>query len=248
MRKASRTRRIFAFATDHFIFCFLGVALVFILGLEEPFENIDPEKFFMVGVFVMFPLIILYICKDFIRGISAGKWVFGIMVRDADDSQKVPENYRLFLRNLFIIIWPIEFIVLALNPEKRRIGDMKAKTDVLTNPDKAKRSSRILVLVSILVLFFSFTFLITANTLKNSEAYKVATQYIESSPELKARIGEITGYGTFPSGNMSVSGISGSAQFRITVKGESDTEEVSITLEKDQFYGTWRVLKMEVIN
>ena len=55
----------------------------------------------------------------------------GIMVRDENNQNEIPSIGRLFLRNLFIIIWPVEDIVLATSDQKKRPGDNVAKTVVV---------------------------------------------------------------------------------------------------------------------
>ena len=67
----------------------------------------------------------------------------GIMVRDEKNRNDIPTFGRLLLRNVFIIIWPIEFIVLALSDNKKRIGDIVAKTLVLKNPNKPEKLPRV---------------------------------------------------------------------------------------------------------
>src|SRR5688500_12026841 len=82
---------------------------------------------------VMLPGFLLYFAKDSIQGISIGKWIMGIMVRDQMNPNEIPSFGRLLIRNLFIIIWPVEFIVLAANPDKKRLGDTVVKTIVVKN-------------------------------------------------------------------------------------------------------------------
>ena len=87
----------------------------------------------------MIPGFFLYFLKDAIKGISIGKWIMGIMVRDAVNVDNIPSIGRLFLRNLLVIIWPIEFFILATNDEKKRLGDKIAKTTVVKNPTRRKK-------------------------------------------------------------------------------------------------------------
>jgi uncharacterized RDD family membrane protein YckC len=128
--KSSRKRRIAAFIIDHFVMTFLMVSIVFILLGPNFMDENNPSKMMKTMLFVMIPGFILYFAKDILKGISVGKWIMGIMVRDENDQNEIPSFGRLFLRNLFIIIWPIEFIVLATNEQKKRLGDKVAKTVV----------------------------------------------------------------------------------------------------------------------
>lgn len=78
------------------------------------------------------------------------------MVRDQNNLNKVPSLGRLFLRNLFLIIWPIEFLILATNKQNQRLGDTLTKAVVLKNPIRSSKSSRIIALISVVILFFVF--------------------------------------------------------------------------------------------
>ena len=116
--KSSRKRRIAAFVIDHFVMTFLMVSLVFIaLGPNFMDEN-NMSKMTITMLAAMLPGLLLYFAKESINGISAGKWIMGIMVRDENKQNEIPSFGRLLLRNLFFIVWPVEFIVLAANDQK----------------------------------------------------------------------------------------------------------------------------------
>ena len=157
--KSSRKRRIAAFIIDHFVMTFLMVSIVFIaLGSNFIDEN-SPGKMTTIMLSVMIPGFLLYFAKDSLGGVSVGKWIMGIMVRDENNPNEIPSFGRLFLRNLFIIIWPVEFIVLATNDQKKRLGDRIAKTIVVKNPNKPTKLPRILTLigVGIVLLYLCFS-------------------------------------------------------------------------------------------
>ena len=226
--KSSRKRRIAAFIIDHFVLTFLMVSIVFLaLGPNFMDEN-NPSKMTTVMLFVMIPGFILYFAKDSLKGISVGKWIMGIMVRDENDPREIPSFGRLFLRNLFIIIWPVEFIVLAKNDQKKRLGDKTAKTIVVKNPNKPTRLPRILALIAVGILFFAFTFFTAGSAMKNSDAYKVAVKEIESNEQIVTEIGGIKGYGMMPSGSINISNGRGQAQLEIKVLGNSKDVNVNV--------------------
>lgn len=102
--KSSRKRRFAAFIIDHFFMTFLMVSIVLIaLGSNFMDEN-SPSKMMTIMLFVMIPGFILYFAKDSFKGISVGKWIMGIMVRDENNPTEIPSFGRLLLRNFFIII------------------------------------------------------------------------------------------------------------------------------------------------
>ena len=154
--KSSRKRRIVAFLIDHSVMTFLMVTMVFIT--HPNFMN-ELSKMGTTMLPIMIFGFVLYFAKDSIKGISVGKWIMGIMVRDENNPNEIPSFGRLFLRNLFIPIFLIEFIVLAASEQKKRLGDIVAKTVVVKNPNKSAKFPRILALIGVGVVFFGFSFL-----------------------------------------------------------------------------------------
>ncbi len=192
----------------------------------------------------MLPGFLLYFCKDSIHGISPGKWIMGIMVREEGAPDQIPSFGRLLLRNLFTIIWPVELLILAINQKKKRLGDQVAKTIVLQNPNKPARLRRILVLAGIGISFFAFTILFAGFTMKSSDAYKVAVDEIKSNKEIQAETGGIKGFGMMPTGNINISNGQGKAQLEIKVLGIEKDLNISVYLEKEPD-GKWKLINIE---
>ncbi|MCL5246695.1 RDD family protein [Cellulophaga sp. 20_2_10] len=240
---SSRKRRIAAFIIDHFTFTFLIVGIVF-LSLGTGF--MDESNFINLLTKMLPPIIIgllLYFAKDAIKGISPGKWVMGIMVRNENNPTEAPSFVKLFIRNLFLIIWPIEFIVLSSSPEKKRFGDKTAKAIVVKNPNKPKKLPRILALVGIGIAFFTFTFLFAGSAMKSSDAYKVAISKIEQNEEIVTEIGGIKKYGMMPTGSVSISNGYGEAQLEIKVIGNDKDLNVAVYLTKEP-QGEWKLIEL----
>lgn len=242
--KSSRKRRIVAFLIDHSVMSFLIVSIAFsVLGPNFMDEN-NPSKMITTMFSVMVLGFILYFAKDSFKGISPGKWVMGIMVRDNNNQNEIPSFGRLYLRNLFLIIWPVEFIVLATSDQKKRLGDKVTKTIVVKNPNKPKQLPRILALVTLGVIFFVFVFLFAGNAMKNSDAYKVSINEIEKNEEIITETGGIKGYGMMPTGNVSISNGKGQAQFEIKVLGNTKDLNINLYLEKEP-NGQWKLIEMQ---
>lgn len=241
---ASRKRRIAAYFIDHFIITLLMVSLVFLaLGPDFMDEN-NLDKMNLIMLAVLLPGFFLYFGKESIQGISPGKWVMGIMVRDLENREKVPSFGRLLVRNLFVIIWPIEFLVLATNERKQRLGDQVAKTIVVKNPNKPARLPRVLVLAGVGIFFFAFTTLFVGLALKNSDAYKVAVKEIVKNKAIQADTGGIKGYGMMPTGNISITNGHGKAQLEIKVLGVERDVKVYPYLEKEKG-GEWKLIEIK---
>lgn len=242
--KSSRKRRIAAFLIDHVLITLIMVSFVFaLLGPNFMDEN-NPVQMTTTMLLVMIPGFFLYFVKDCFNGVSAGKWMMGIMIRDENNQNEIPSFGRLFLRSLFIIIWPIEFIMLATNNQKKRLGDKVTNTVVLKKSIKPTKLPRILVLVGVGVAFFIFLFLFVGSTIKNSDAYIVATLNIEQNKEIINETGGVKGYGMMPTGNISITNGHGEAQLQIKVLGNKKDLDVRVYLDKEPD-GQWRLVEMQ---
>jgi len=145
---------------------------------------------------------------------------------------------------LLILIWPVEFIVLAASNEKQRLGDQVAKTVVLKNPNVAKKLPRVLAFIAVGFGFFMFIFVFAGIALKNSDAYKVALQNIEKDKEIISGTGGITGYGMMPTGSINTSNDQGQAQLEIKVLRKNKNINVSAYLKKEP-NGQWKLIEMD---
>ena len=241
---SNRKRRIAALLIDHVIMVFLMVSITFVALGPDFINEDDPGRMTGVMLWVMIPGFILYFSKDSINGISAGRWIMGIMVREDQDANSVPSFGKLFLRNIFLVIWPVELIVLAASSDKKRIGDKVSKTVVLKNPDKPKRLARIMVLVGIALVIFLCAYLLAGSAMKNSDAYKVAVKHIEADKEILEETGGIVGYRMMPAGNINIRNRYGEARLQIKVLGKKKDVTVSATLEKEPG-GEWKLIEMD---
>jgi uncharacterized RDD family membrane protein YckC len=129
-KKASVGTRLGAFLIDHFIFSFVLV-FIFTFGLFGMMsENIQESAIVLFFFIFMMVVFLVYGLRDTLKGQSIGKRVFGIGVRDISDNFAIPSVSRLFLRQIFSFMWPIEFLVLVFSTENRKIGDLMAGTGV----------------------------------------------------------------------------------------------------------------------
>ena len=240
LTQSSRKRRIAAFALDHFALTFLIVSLAFLALGPDFVENEPSTRMPLIMLSVILPGMFLYLAKDSFKGISFGKWIMGIMVRDNEDPASIPSFGRLLARNLLVMVWPVEFIALAVNDEKRRFGDRWQKTNVYKNPIKSPLLPRVLSVVGIFLAFFAFTFFFTGKAMKGSEAYKISIQTIEADESVISETGGIVGYGYMPTGGVNISNGVGHANFDITVKGSIKDVVVHTVLEK-QSGGQWEM-------
>lgn len=238
---SSRKRRIVAFVIDHFILSFIIVSGIFlILGPEFIEGNVAD---FTSKILICIPIgLFIYFAKDSFGGVSIGKWIMGIMVRDDKDSSIIPSFGRLFLRNAFIAIWPVEFIVMAINDDKKRIGDKVAKTYVIKNPAKQSIVPKVFTMIALFIIVITFIILFAGSALKTSGAYKVAIREIAKDQSIINETGGIVDYGTMPSGNISISNGYGRAVLKITAIGKNKKEITVNTFLTKEPEGEWKIV------
>lgn len=227
---ASRRRRIFAFMIDHAILSLLaGMGGFMALGKHW---DLVPMGRMMTGFGTTMILVMtVYALKDSFSGMSPGRFVLGIAVRNQDDPTACPSVMRLALRNLSNFIWPVEFFVLAFSKDKRRLGDRATRTVVIRRTDIAM-SKRLFLLASIIATFCAVFAFGSAWIVKNSSAYEQALIHIEADPTVSEMVGSPVSYGYFPAGSVQTQNGYGWAELAIDVIGSRGEISVVVTMQK----------------
>ncbi|MDF2189339.1 RDD family protein [Paraflavitalea sp. CAU 1676] len=189
--------RIGSMLLDHI--CMTVVAMIFLfipfIGSFSEIFNVGHEQPGETPVFsgpLMFIAIIgfaLYFCKDSFNGRSIGKRAARLQVLNSHTGE-VASPLKCLVRNLFIIIWPIEVIVTLINPE-RRIGDRVAGTRVapyeptLREQRKAGLGQLLLPLVIAYAMFAVFAFPMQALTATEQVRFDEKSYNEAASKELE---------------------------------------------------------------
>jgi uncharacterized RDD family membrane protein YckC len=126
--------RLSSMLLDHVIMSFLAVlftlpAFLIVLavgGREAGTTSTMQDVIQAVGVCVVF---VVYFNKDWFAGQSLAKRVMGQRVVDVRSGLPA-SRARCFLRNLTILLWPLEVLVTLFSPS-RRLGDWLAQTKVV---------------------------------------------------------------------------------------------------------------------
>lgn len=242
---SSRKRRIAAFFIDFVFFSSIIVLISFSLIGNDLAKESNPEDFQKKILYLVISGLLLFFTKDSFRGISLGRWILGIMVRNRYDPNTAPSLFQLFFRNLFLIIWPIEFLVMLGNDKKERIGDKVSNTLVFRNYSRSRRAPRIFALFLLGIVFFVFFILFIGNTIKNSEAYQTAIDGIDKNKELIEITGGIKSFGMIPMGSISISDSIGKAVLEIKVFGEKERATVTVYMYKES-NEPWVILKTDI--
>ena len=136
--KSTFLERVTAFIIDFIMISCIAiipivgcVIIMLIIGLkagwtEDEFNYITPIVLFFT---LLISIAVLVLVKDIKNGQSKGKKIMRIAVRDLSNPKQIPVKAKLILRNITLILWPIEIILLLLL--KRRIGDIISSTCVV---------------------------------------------------------------------------------------------------------------------
>ncbi|SFT08002.1 cytochrome c oxidase assembly factor Coa1 family protein [Paenibacillus sp. BC26] len=230
---ASNRRRVFGFMIDMSLM-FAALIIVVIVGTIAGI-NLSISMFLL-------PLWLLL--RDVFTNRSIGKRMLGLYIVKAED-RAAPSKGALVLRNVLLILGPIELLSLVVQKEGRRLGDLAAKTIVVSYEDRPRKlrntKKRLLLLASGVVVFFVITVGGTMLFLGNSGAFDAAKQASKQDEQVVARVGEVTGFGLFPSsGSIETSNGEGKASFRFKVKGTKGSVHVISSLHKSN-KGKWEV-------
>jgi len=136
MQSVSAGRRLASMILDHFIMTFIAVGF-FIPAMINGFAQAlsvshEPVQIgFMNGIFLAIGLLgfVAYFCKDIVNGRSPAKRILKLQVIDNNTGQAA-SPLKCLLRNITIVIWPIEVIV-AITNTNNRLGDRLAGTQLI---------------------------------------------------------------------------------------------------------------------
>ena len=140
---------------DHALICFVFLApIILIQHFVFPERQNDATlKYWMAPVFV------IYFCKDCFGGRSLAKRKLKLVVVD-NKSYVTSTPIQSVLRNLSIVIWPIEVLV-SLFDQERRLGDRLAGTKLARFHDEIpQNNSTVLQFLGAVLIASLFTALL----------------------------------------------------------------------------------------
>ncbi len=140
----------------------LVVVSLIIFSISEKLAS-TPQEINRIEVNTAIVLFSIFLNKDIYFGKSIGKHFTGLRVVSARTGNPA-SPIQCALRNLFVLLWPLEALFLFLSP-KRRIGDFVAGTKVQESIEigreaKWKYFQAILAVVgSFIFVFYLFNFI-----------------------------------------------------------------------------------------
>ncbi len=102
----------------------------------------------------------IYFCKDIFNGRSIARRMLSAQLIKSKTGE-VAGPFSTFIRSLFILIWPLEFIMLIINPDRRLADFLLGTAHADYDPERKQVSNfRIKQLLTFLVaLIFSYAFI-----------------------------------------------------------------------------------------
>lgn len=139
--------RLGSMILDHVFMSFgiiigFGIIAMIIVGLTSLFVNMDiseeglPTSIIILLIVLGLLFFSLYFNKDAIQGRSPAKRILKLVVINKRTGE-VASPIRTFIRNITMMIWPIEVIFVLFSPD-RRLGDLIAGTQVVEFKEEHK--------------------------------------------------------------------------------------------------------------
>ena len=181
-RAASKGKRLLALLLDFIL------ALLLMNTLDQFFRSEDWDlKMQTPGVEKMLifygGIIFLMVIRD-LWGSSPGRILMGISLRNFEDLNTAPGISTRLKRNLMLLLFPVEGLVLLKDSFAFRLADRWFKTAVLEHPKPMRVALRLLLGNLLFFAFFGAAILLQKSSLEKTAAYKTAEKSIRSHPEL----------------------------------------------------------------
>lgn len=126
-----RTKRIVSMLIDHFtmVIVVIPIAILMFLILLFFVQDIMALYFLDIhGYALLFSSYGIYFLKDNWTGKSLGKRIMGLVVVDKKSGSNA-SSFQCYVRNIFVVIWPLEVLITLFSPNQR-LGDFIAQTRV----------------------------------------------------------------------------------------------------------------------
>lgn len=250
---ASRKRRILALLIDVWFYGYLtslSMYLVFFV-FKTPWDSPIIHNSISLHFAIWLAGFLIFASKDSFKGLGLGKLVMGVRVYNGNNQ---PAGYiATLIRNLPLLAWPIETLIMVLNSNKRRMGDYLADTQVRQDPN-IKGANRWYAALFIIVFYLATPSLpnidfseqglmeLSQFIVKQSHAYELAEQKILEQDAIIELIGPIESINVQRSSNISIYNDEGEAELVLDVQGKSGQLPVMVKLKRTD--GQWQLIQM----
>ncbi len=145
-------KRLLALFIDYFIIALAGFIILYLSRLSMP-----------IYLQAVLRSLVYMFTKDSFTGQSIGRRLLNISIIDKSSSEAI-SPVKALVRNIFLMIWPIEIIVLFVTG--KRIGDIVTNSRIVNRKVVHKvLNSSILIFFSVWVLLFGLMWYFMTNGL-----------------------------------------------------------------------------------
>jgi len=241
---SSKGKRLFALLID-FIFALL-LANTFVNVFRQEHWDLVTKTSGIYGLLPYYGGIALVLLFKDISGRSLGKILLGMTIRNIDDLELQPTLAVLIKRNLMILLFPVEGVVIFRDSYARRLADKWWGTVVIDDRNALRGTLRILLGNIILFGFFSIAIISQRSGIKKTAIFQTAEQAIRSHEKLKPILGQ---YPEIEDSEMHLDlrkNSSNPSVVRARIGNEKSGKRVIVSLIFRNNPPGWEVLKMEV--
>ena len=180
---SSKGKRLFALLID-FIFALL-LANTFVNVFREENWDIASQTSGLYGLLPFYGGIVLVLFFKDIFGRSLGKILLGMTIKKIDDMEQQPTLAVLIKRNLMLLLFPVEGVVILRDSYARRLADKWWGTVVIDDRNALRGILRILLGNIILFGFFLIAIISQRSGIEKTAIFQTAEQAIRSHEKLK---------------------------------------------------------------
>jgi hypothetical protein len=182
LQVSSKGKRLFALLLD-FIFALLFANTLVQVFREEHWDLVMQSRDLSGLVFFYGSIAFILLFKD-IFGRSLGKLLLAMTIREIENLEQRPSRTVLVQRNILLLLFPVEGVIVLRDAYARRLADKWWKTVVLDDQKAMRGTLRILLGNIILFGFFSIAILFQRSGIEKTAAYQAAEQAIRSHQPL----------------------------------------------------------------
>jgi hypothetical protein len=185
----------------------------------------------------------LLLLRDAIDGRSPGKWFMGIAAVRAADPAVAPRLPARLLRNLTLVLLPVEAVLVFVDPYCRRLGDRLAGTVVVEHAHPAPVTRRLLGMAAVFLATTLAIFLLEYWNVRRSAAYPLAVRVATAEPAVAEAFG--------PQPEFSAPGLTRSPDgarmvVQLAAEGPRGTGTVEVHLRLAAAPAHWELERVEV--
>ncbi len=182
IKVSSKGKRLFSLLLD-FIIALLFVNTISEITKKEHWDLVTQSRDFQELIPFYSSVLLMLIFKD-ILGNSPGKFLLGMKISAINDLSESPSIFVLLSRNIFLLILPLEGIILLRDDYARRFADKWHGTVVIDKKYPLRPILRIFLGNIIIFGFFSIAILFQRYSIEKSAAYQKAEEAIRNHDEL----------------------------------------------------------------